>query len=254
MPSGNETIVFVPPFGEEMNKARRMIARQAQAFAEIGYRVLVPDLLGTGDSEGEFVEATWSAWKQDIHAVLTAFEVQSDCRCWLWGLRLGVALALDAITATDIRPFGVLAWAPVIRGNVFFNQLLRMRVMASKLSDSVVKETASDLRALLERDGQIEIGGYAISARLAREIESVDLVRNATGAGLPLYWYEMTARPDSPEPPAIKSCIEELNRSDLCPLADRIVGPEFWSTVEISTSDSLIEASLDAVRSSAESP
>src|SRR6185436_14934074 len=51
---------------EEMNKCRRMIAEAANALAALGVAALVPDLFGTGDSEGEFRDADWETWKADL--------------------------------------------------------------------------------------------------------------------------------------------------------------------------------------------
>ena len=47
-------VLYVPPFADEMNKARRQAAVQSHALALQGYGVLSVDLFGTGDSEGEF--------------------------------------------------------------------------------------------------------------------------------------------------------------------------------------------------------
>jgi alpha-beta hydrolase superfamily lysophospholipase len=55
-------VVYVPPFAEEMNKARRMATVQAHAFAEAGFSVVIPDLAGCGDSSGDLVEVTWEDW------------------------------------------------------------------------------------------------------------------------------------------------------------------------------------------------
>src|SRR5258705_9769402 len=48
------SVLYLPPFAEEMNKSRRMAALQARAFARIGWNVLQMDLFGCGDSSGEF--------------------------------------------------------------------------------------------------------------------------------------------------------------------------------------------------------
>ena len=68
-------VIYVHPFAEEMNKSRRMAALQARAMAAAGYTVLQVDLLGCGDSSGDFGDATWEsgienlveagAWLQD---------------------------------------------------------------------------------------------------------------------------------------------------------------------------------------------
>src|SRR5665647_2167413 len=59
-------VLYIHPFAEEMNKARRMAALQARALAQAGYAVLQIDLLGCGDSSGDFGEATWKNWVRDV--------------------------------------------------------------------------------------------------------------------------------------------------------------------------------------------
>ena len=49
-----------------MNKARRQAAIQARALASDGFSVLVPDLFGTGDSDGELRDARWETWLDDL--------------------------------------------------------------------------------------------------------------------------------------------------------------------------------------------
>ena len=53
-------IVYAHPFGEEMNKARRMAALQSRRLAAAGYAVLQIDLFGCGDSSGDFADARWA--------------------------------------------------------------------------------------------------------------------------------------------------------------------------------------------------
>jgi uncharacterized protein len=59
-------VVYAHPFGEEMNKSRRMAALQARALAGAGNAVLQVDLLGCGDSPGDFGEAGWDDWVDDL--------------------------------------------------------------------------------------------------------------------------------------------------------------------------------------------
>jgi len=66
-------VVYVHPFGEELNKSRRMAALQARAMASAGYSVLQIDLLGCGDSTGDFGDATWEAWLADCAIRNTAY-------------------------------------------------------------------------------------------------------------------------------------------------------------------------------------
>ena len=55
-------VLYLHPFAEELNSTRRVVAQQARALAKAGYGVLQIDLLGCGDSSGEFADATWAAW------------------------------------------------------------------------------------------------------------------------------------------------------------------------------------------------
>src|SRR6476620_8431972 len=87
--------IYVHPFGEEMNKSRRMAAMQARAFAAMGFGVLQIDLFGCGDSSGEFREARWNIWKQDLAVARSWLGNRVAAPVSLWGLRLGALLALD---------------------------------------------------------------------------------------------------------------------------------------------------------------
>lgn len=75
------TVVFAPAFAEEMNKSRRMTARMARALAADGWRVVQRDLLGCGDSAGDFGDATWAAWLDDVEAELK--QSSKDQPVWL---------------------------------------------------------------------------------------------------------------------------------------------------------------------------
>jgi len=55
--AGDQAILVVPPFAEELNKSRRMLALQGKSLARAGRGLLAVDLHGTGDSAGEFIEA-----------------------------------------------------------------------------------------------------------------------------------------------------------------------------------------------------
>ena len=59
-------VLIVPPFAEEMNKSRRMLSQQARLLAEDGYLTLLLDLYGTGESDGEFSDASWAGWCEDL--------------------------------------------------------------------------------------------------------------------------------------------------------------------------------------------
>jgi alpha/beta superfamily hydrolase len=60
------TTLIIPPFAEELNKSRWILAEVGRELARRGVASILPDLYGTGDSDGEFREACWTRWRKDI--------------------------------------------------------------------------------------------------------------------------------------------------------------------------------------------
>ncbi|MBN9422686.1 MAG: alpha/beta hydrolase, partial [Candidatus Accumulibacter sp.] len=89
-------LVYVHPFAEEMNKSRRMAAVQARALAAAGYAVLQIDLHGCGDSSGDFADASWAGWLDDVELACAWLRARCAAPLWLWGLRSGCLLAAEA--------------------------------------------------------------------------------------------------------------------------------------------------------------
>ena len=90
------SVVFVHGFAEEMNKSRRMVALQARALAAAQCAVLQIDLLGCGDSAGLLSDATWDDWVTDVVEACLWLQQQHPVPVWLWGLRAGCLVAVDA--------------------------------------------------------------------------------------------------------------------------------------------------------------
>ena len=105
-------MIYLHPFAEEMNKSRRMAALQSRALAAAGYDVLQIDLLGCGDSSGDFSDATWQGWKDDVVLAYNWLRTQSNAPLTLWGLRAGCLLAANAAgDLPESRNF--IFWQPI---------------------------------------------------------------------------------------------------------------------------------------------
>ncbi|MEP6965262.1 MAG: hydrolase 2, exosortase A system-associated, partial [Polaromonas sp.] len=118
-----------------MNKSRRMAALQARALAGAGFDVLQIDLLGCGDSSGDFGDATWQSWVSDVVQACHWLQNRSDmhdagstpAQLWLWGLRAGCLLAVEAARQLK-RPCNFLFWQPPASGKTLLQQFLRLKV------------------------------------------------------------------------------------------------------------------------------
>ena len=155
-PGGNErgAVLYVHPFAEEMNKSRRMAALQSRALAARGFAVLQIDLLGCGDSSGDFVDATWTAWTDDVVDAAAWLRRRCGGPLWLWGLRAGCLLAADAARRIDSE-INFLFWQPATSGKLRLQQFLRLKA-ASDMIDGEAKGAMQALRAELA-DGRMSM-------------------------------------------------------------------------------------------------
>ena len=119
-------MLYAHPFAEEMNKSRRMARLQAREFANAGFAVLQIDLFGCGDSAGNFADATWDDWVNDLRCGANWLQETVAAPLWLWGLRAGCLLL--AATAAGIKsPVSYLVWQPPPSGRVLLQQFLHFR-------------------------------------------------------------------------------------------------------------------------------
>ena len=176
----SESLIVVPPLAEEMNRSRRMFTLLGQRLAAAGIVTTVVDLAGTGDSDGEFGDATWEAWLDDLDAV-TVRALAGGCRrLWLCGLRLGALLALDFVArrapAPDTR---LLLWQPIIEGSAALTQFLRLRLAECMRAGAPPKETTRELRERLRAGESLEVAGYMLNPALGAAIDGLSWTRLA---------------------------------------------------------------------------
>ena len=242
------SIVYVHPFAEEMNKARRMAAMQARALAVAGWTVLQPDLYGCGDSEGDFGDASWDRWLEDVHAAVAWLRAGTGAAPALWGLRSGALLAVQAMRAVDPAP-DLLLWQPVTSGTRHLQQFLRMSV-AGQLADvdASARIGTRQLRERLVRGEHVDVGGYDTAPALALGLEAAEL------APLPLRtrvaWLEVAAGivpgAGAELAPASRPQVEAWLAAGHQVDTRVVAGLPFWQTQEIAECPALIEATLQA--------
>lgn len=247
-------VLYVHPFAEEMNKSRRMAALQSRALADAGYAVLQIDLLGCGDSSGDFGDATWQVWVGDV--VLAAqwlrkrHETQStglnQPPLWLWGLRAGCLLAAEAASRFD-EPCHFLFWQPPSAGKPLLQQFLRLKVAGDMLGGQS-KGVMEGLRQQLAAGSPVEIAGYTISAGLATGLEQATLVPPARGSSPQrLEWFELSTREDASLSPIAAKTIAQWQEADFNVSSHIVNGATFWQTTEIEDAPALIAATTAAM-------
>lgn len=235
-------ILLLPPFAEEMNKSRRMLARFGDAAARAGFVNLLPDLYGTGDSEGEFSDADVDIWLDDLGRAAQRLLDNGAQRLTLLGLRTGCLLAThlsDRFEAVD----SLLFWQPVSKGAAYLNQFLRLRIAAGMTGDGE-RVTTKQLREALRAGQGQEVAGYAISPQLAAGMDTLALDSWQPARPLSVLWCEMVADQERPLLPASVATIAALAAGGATVDEATVVGPAFWSTQEIAESSALIARSV----------
>lgn len=234
-------ILFVPPFAEEMNKSRRMVALQARAFAQIGYSVLLIDLAGTGDSSGDFGDASWELWQKDLAFAAAWLNDREPAPLFVWALRLGALLALDSSAKSYIAPQRFLLWQPVVSGETFLTQFLRLRLAGDMLSGAQSTGGVQALRAELQVGTSLEIAGYEISPALGEAIDKLRLL-TLRPASTPVHWQELVAESGRTLPPAAQRVADSWRAEDVHLTLETIACEPFWTTQEITECSALIKA------------
>src|SRR5471032_708741 len=237
-------LVYVPPFGEEMHKARRMAALQARALARQGVAVLQIDLYGCGDSGGDFSAARWAIWRDDVGLACDWLAERSGHRPGLLGLRLGALLALDYAASAATAPPHLLLWQPVADGASFLTQFLRLRTAGAMLEggDGAERNGTQALRARLRAGETLEIGGYELAPELAAAIDGLKLETLAGAAAAP-HCFDIGAAGRAP-PPVLARIIQAWRARGLQPTLTLVDGPPFWASQEITTCPDLLEPTL----------
>jgi hypothetical protein len=64
--SRGQSILFVPPLFEEMNRTRALIVAVMRRLAFEGHACWLPDLAGTGESEQALADISWQDWRHDV--------------------------------------------------------------------------------------------------------------------------------------------------------------------------------------------
>ena len=238
------SLLFVHAFAEEMNKSRRMVALQARALADRGFGVLLVDLHGCGDSDGDFGDADWAGWRDDVVDAALWWRAQSGHAPILWSMRAGCLLACDAAGAMGAEQF--LFWQPQPTGAQALQQFLRLRVAGELIGRAGTDRTGTaELRAKLESGATLDIAGYALVPGVAMGLDAADLA--PLPARVRVAWLEVSSAEPPELSPAARMRVSawQAAGSDVRPVA--VAGLPFWQTQEIAECPALIEATTSAV-------
>ncbi len=238
-------VLYFPPFAEEMNKARRMAALQARRLSRLGYAVLLVDAYGTGDSEGDFANARWETWRENFACAADWLSDRGVESIVLWGLRLGALLAMDLIAVNQRWPLErMLFWQPVVRGDAFMTQFLRLRVAADAMGKQD-KCTVGQMRERLRRGAALEVAGYTLASDMLMSVDALNM-ETIPGAGLPpIDWIELAPEHGRQLSVAGQRLVDGWRAAGVRATGHVVSGEPFWTTPEIAVAPALLDKTCE---------
>lgn len=219
-------IVYIPPFGEEMNRCRAHVAQQARDFAASGYHCTLLDFYGTGDSEGELQDASLARWHENIQLTLQFLVAEEPAPVILWGVRLGGIIAAEYANTGTVDIAGLLLWQPVSSGKRYVTQLLRQRV-ASLVNAGRAAETTAEIRARIASGDSVEIAGYVVADPLISDIEQASLSAQAVRCPS-IYWLENIEQEGDALSTASNKAVTALREAGSAVDVHLFTGPPIW--------------------------
>ncbi|HWI13376.1 MAG TPA: hydrolase 2, exosortase A system-associated [Burkholderiales bacterium] len=238
-------VLVVPPFAEEMNKTRRMLAELSIRLADRGIVTVVPDLYGTGDSAGDFGVVDWQTWQRDIGSVAAWAAARGMPVDRLLAVRLGAALALDCIASGNLPDTyrHTVFWQPVFDGARFVTQFLRLRTAASLTAAQ--KESVSDLRASLQAGQVVDVAGYALSPRLAASVNACAMPEVLPVEFGRVTCIEITRSADVGITAPLAQLCERSVASGGSASTHTVVGEPYWASTEIVSVKGVIDKTCE---------
>lgn len=228
-------ILWLQPFAEEANCARRHMMAAARECQAEGYASLLVDLHGTGESEGDLIETRWSTWRQNILDAAAWLRRAHAVPLWLCGVRAGALFAANV--AADLAPAGLLCWQPITTGKALLDGFLRMKLASewSQAGSAPAGEILKAVRSRLDAGESIEVAGYALSSQLAADLNGLSFVWPAAACKFVALQEFRSSKDDTQRPdhtPAMLRLHEELRSRGISVATAACSAPAFWQLHE----------------------
>ncbi len=240
--SSRGAVLVVPAFAEEMNKSRPLLRDLGCALARTGHTLLIPDLYGTGDSDGAFEDASLETWIQDLDAVQRWSEDRGIPVLGCIAIRFGALLLKEWLETSGRRMSWSVLWQPVSKGEQVVNQWLRIR-SAAAMFEGRSGETVTALRQRSADGESLECGGYALTPGLIEALSSrvLNPLIDAMGAIRVL---------EIGEGDECSPVVRALVASRPSCTSEKVPGDPFWAATEISRNAALVAATHRFIESS----
>ena len=225
-----------------------MVALAARALQRAGHDVLLVDLYGTGDSAGDFADASLAVWRDDLACAVGWLAACGTTHLDVLAVRAGALLLPGIKPPAGLARGRVALWQPVISGRTLVSQFLRLRVAAGDRRMPGLARPVPDGRATLR-----DRGDSRSRATISRSSWRSASRRSTIRSQMPIQWERLTW---------LEVVVGRRDRTDTGvaaqrsrPCAERgatvdtavVAGEPFWATPEIATVPALVDATVAAL-------
>ncbi len=247
--ANSRTVLLVPSFAEEMNKTRKQYRSLTDALVTAGFNVVTLDLHGTGDSDGEFRDATWRTWKSDLHVAVNWSESRDLPIVVAVATRLGCILLADYCSEYRKSLAATFFWQPVIDGRKYTTNFLRLRT-AAKLMAFGSNESPKAIREIIQTEKNAEIAGYELSSSLLRSLDEMTLPNSITPYLGSIECIQITRNSQNANTATSLNALKETAIQKGCDFnLTTTVGEQFWASTEVTYSRGLSELTAKLISS-----
>jgi exosortase A-associated hydrolase 2 len=221
-------VLYVHPFAGEMAASRNVIAALSRDLARAGFGVLTLDLFGCGDSSGDFHEARWEIWREDLVVAVRWLQEQGRDRISLWGLRLGALLAMDFAAQSGGCYERIVLWQPVLSGQAMLTQFLHINLDEMGNSPEGRQLTHPEHRRSLPAGQTIEVAGYELSSELILAVDKLNLAPLGNPLSGPIHWMEIGQKAETALRPESLHVIDAWRNRRIQVSSHKLNGLPFW--------------------------
>ena len=229
----DHAVVVLPAFGDEMNKSRRLVWSTAKRLAGKGYLVVVPDLFGTGDSEGDFADADWETWILDLRSAIDWARTRGATKISALAVRFGATFLSSMSVFVGFER--VVSWQPVANGSEVLRDMIRVKSLNLRMAGHATMNAADMLHRLCNGKEPLELSGYLISSQLGTEICSAEFSHEKLSMRDRSMVVGFRRRDD-----ATGEEIQLARNSDQMRLEVFVGGERFWRVAEPGANDELV--------------
>jgi len=163
--------VIIHPFAEERKSAHRILVELSRELYHIGFPVLMFDLRGCGDSEGDFGSVRLSEWIADIDAAVNTLHSCTDLSSiGIISLRFGAFLS--SCYSSLKKNISENIWIePVLDPLEYLRKSLRHKLIKELCTDGSIQSNRNELFQNLQNSMSIDFSGYEISSDFYKDLQ-----------------------------------------------------------------------------------